>query len=126
MAAGLSRTGVVAEDSYCWGNIWLPAVLEAIGGFEGYTKVYAIKLHAEYGQFAIATILHGAGSELTRILPHFGTEWLSVALNAPRGLQAITVNIEEGFFVICQCRYAPIDTPVEAVVAALKVSDDAN
>lgn len=118
-----------SDDDYCWGNTWLPAVLEAIrdaphvsGGFEG--KVYGIRLHAEYGMFATATIMHGCGSEITGILPHFGTNWLSAALGAPRGLQAITVDIHEEKFVIVHCRYAPIDTPIDAVVAALKASED--
>lgn len=126
MAAGHSAEATtLTDDNACWGDLWLPDVLEAIGGFEGSAKVYSIHLRAEYGTFATATIKFGCGSEIVRVLPHFGTNWLSAALNAPRGLQAIAVDIEEKSFVIVYCRYAPIDTPLGAVVAALKVSEDA-
>lgn len=126
VAVGHSETVVVTEDHHCWGTIWLPVILEAIGGFDGNSKVYGISLHAEYGQFATATILHGAGGWLMRVLPHYGTNWLSSVLNAPRGLQAITLDCNEDEFIIAHCRYAPIDMSVLELCAALKVSEDGN
>jgi hypothetical protein len=108
----------VSTDNDIWGNTWLPAVLDALGDYP--EKTYAVRLHFEYDMPATATFLHGDGSELTRILPLKGTNVLSVAMGAPRGLQALTINIEEGVFVIAECRYAPIEASLEQVIAALK------
>lgn len=126
MAAGRSgEQSKEVTDNDIWGTYALPYVLMAIGGFDG--KVYGITLHAEYGSYATATIKFGCGSEITRGLPHFGTNWLSAIVGAPKGLQAITLDVNEGEFVIAHCRYAPIDMSVIGLCnALLKASEDGN
>lgn len=123
-AATRQPTTQVSDDESCWGDYWLPAVLEAIGGFEG--KVNGVRINAEHGRVATATIMRPGYDDEWRVLPHHGTVWLSEALpfGVPRGIQAITVDIKEGEFVIVNCRYAPIDTPIDAMIAALKVNED--
>lgn len=106
------------DEEAIWSNNVLPAVLDAIGSFEG-SKVYGIRLHFEYGRYATATIMFGCGSEIERGLSIFGTNAVSAALAAPRYLQAITVDIQKDCFVIINCRYAPTDMKLADLVNAL-------
>lgn len=106
------------DDDLIWGNTLLSIVLEAIGGIDG--NVTGITLHAEYGMFTTVTIRRPGLADEMRTLPHFGTEWLSPALAAPRGLQAITVDIAKEMFTIVNCRYVPIEASIDKLIAALK------
>lgn len=110
------------DEELIWGNTLLPIILDAIGDIDG--NVTGITLHAEYAMFATATIVRPELEDEFRILPHFGTEWMSPSLAAPRGLQAITLEIAQDFFAIVNCRYLPIEASVDKLVAALKVVEE--
>lgn len=127
----------MSDERFLWGNIALPVIIEALGGFDGAApavgdgEVYGVSLHFEYDKFATATIFYHDGTpeafqcEEVRQLPILGTNVISAALGAPRGLQAITIDIERDMFTVVNCRYAPIDTSLGVFVAALKVLEPA-
>lgn len=105
-------------DNDCWANTWLGPILDAIGVKDADAR--GVRLHAEYGVFATATIYDKACKATTHLLTHFGTTWVSGVFNLPRGVQAITVDMFDGTFVIANVRFAPIDVSYISVVNALR------
>lgn len=124
MAAERERgVATVRDDKLCWGDTWLPPILGVLGIADD--GVRGVHLHAEYGNFLLVKILYNNGEPVSRVIPIFGTNWISSVVGAPRGVQVIKIEIELGFFVICHCRFVPIDTSIDDVVAALKASAEA-
>lgn len=105
---------------HIWGITLLPAVMEAIG-IEGDVK--GVRLHFEFGNYATATIMRDGYDDLVRQLPLFSTRAISEALHAPKGMQAITLEIMKDKFAICYCRYFPIEASLDGIVAALKAKE---
>jgi hypothetical protein len=104
-------------EEMIWGNNLLPLVLEALGGVYG--EPNGIRLHFEYRCYATATIMHDFDSDQIRQLPIWGTGAVADALGAPKGLQALTLDIRKDNFVICYCRYAPIKASLVELVSSL-------
>lgn len=93
------------NEDMLWGISLLPVIKDALGiGGE----VHSVSLHFEYGMYATATLDDGSGNKFERQLTIFGTNAVSEALGAPKGLNAITMDISWSDFAICSCRYFPI------------------
>lgn len=107
----------MSNEDKCWGDIWLPVILKAVTGTE--IGARGVRLHFEYGMYATAALIYDDDSESVRTLSLFGTNSISEVLNAPRYLQAITLDVEENKFVIANCRYAPMDANLDEVLATL-------
>ena len=108
------------DDRNVWGEYVLPKLIEALGEIEG--EVTAIKLHFGYGQFAVATISRKGLEDLVKILELFGTGDVTDMLGAPKYLQALTLDIRRGQFMIVECRYLPLGIALDEFVATLTVA----
>lgn len=114
----------MTEDTvHLWGDMLLPAILEALGesgDFDG------VRLQFAYGQYAVATLIRDGYLNVDRLLPIFGIdsqEGIGKALGASRYINALTLFVRKGEIAMVECRYFPLQMKPDELVAALKSSE---